>query len=316
MFGDIPDREEGSSTSTEDGQPTADDVARILKYLDLPVPSPPVLPLEPHAFLAAHLDNLPRALLEPFAHLTTPRSRAHIPAVKSRRLLYASAGPSTSTTLSVAAATAQTPPPLLRADRGRLRWPLLWERLGGSSLSQPSDEVDEEELWVDEMFMGGHAGQSLRKLGGFLRTLEEAREAEGVREAKRVERRKEAEQGLEGALGVGGDGDADEDGMDDPGTWLAGQMGANGQQGVAGEVADQEKVKLVFERRLLELFLDGLDVSVLYSLAGHTSAIMPSKDCMTGQDVDEADNRLFPHRLCRARHERPKRQARRGRCVL
>ena len=208
-----------------------EDVERILRYLDLP-PST-TLPSPPLVFLSEHIHTLPPPLLAPLGSITTSRQRSSIPLIKSRRWLYASTSP---------------PPPPLRADAGRLRWPLLWERLGGSSLPPPSSAVEEEESWVAENFLPGKEGrQHVKKLGGFLRGLEEEREAEGVREARRAERRLDD---------VGEEFDESSDEEDDE----------KGKVRVAGLEEDQDEVKRVFERRLLEIFVDGLDVR--YTLLG------------------------------------------------
>ncbi len=99
----------------------------------------------------------------------------------------------------------------------------------------------------------------MKKLGGFLRGLEEERELEGVREARRVERRLDD-------LGEEFDEESDEDGELEGETILDGNGNGTldgrtlGVNGYPGEV-DQEEVKVAFERKLLELFVDGLDVS-------------------------------------------------------
>lgn len=86
---------------------------------------------------------------------------------------------------------------------------------------------------------GKEGRQHVKKLGRFLRGLEEEREMEGVREARKVERRLDD---------VGEEFDEESDDED-------GRVPVR----VNGEV-DQEDVKVAFERRLLELFVDGLDV--------------------------------------------------------
>jgi hypothetical protein len=86
---------------------------------------------------------------------------------------------------------------------------------------------------------GKEGRQHVKKLGRFLRGLEEEREMEGVREARKVERRLDD---------VGEEFDEESDEED-------GRVPVR----VNGEV-DQEDVKVAFERRLLELFVDGLDV--------------------------------------------------------
>lgn len=207
-----------------------EDVTRIRSYLSLP-PSE-ILPSSTFAFLKTHLHILPTSLLLPFSSIISPRQRSTIPIIKSRRLLHASRNP---------------PPTHLRADSGRLRWPLLWERLGGSSLPPPSLEVEEEEDWVTEGFMPGKEGrQHVKKLGGFLRGLEEERELEGVREARKVERRLDD-------VGEEFDDESDEEDL----SVVARPAGSSSRV----SEQDQDDVKKEFERKLLELFVDGLDVS-------------------------------------------------------
>lgn len=214
-----------------------DDLDRIRSYLELP---PDVLlPIDPLRILTEYVDTLPRTLLEPFAEITTPRERARVRTIKSRRIMHASSRP---------------PPAFLSADAGRLRWPLLWERMGGSTaLPPPSSSVREEETWVKDQFLGegdGDSRQHVKKLGGLLRGFEEEREAETVRERKRVERRMDE---------VGEEFDSESDEEDGVG----GRTG-NARVGAAvQEDEDQEAVARAFERKLVELFVDGLDVSVV-----------------------------------------------------
>lgn len=96
---------------------------------------------------------------------------------------------------------------------------------------------------------GTAENQQVRKLGGFLRLLEEEREAEEVRAAKRMERRLDQE-------GEEFEEESDEEERDE----------ANQRPQVA---EDQQEVKLAFQKRLLELFLDGLDVSSCFSSEGN-----------------------------------------------
>ncbi|WVQ97934.1 hypothetical protein IAU59_005053 [Kwoniella sp. CBS 9459] len=261
-----------------------EDLHSILSYLDPSSSSsttssgtdlPATLPLPPLKFLHEHFDQLPPSLLRHFAFIP-PKQRTSIPSVKHRRLLYA---------------TAQPRPLLLDASEGRLRWPLLWERLGGDPFPPPSHGVEEEERWVSEKFMpvpddisisnpiiASHANptrlygdmssdtntnininsnQQVKKLGGFLRLLEEEREAEGIRAAKRMERRLDTE-------GEEFDEERDEEDDDEGGridvdvqAQRPNGTGAAGDRPVIAE--DQAEVTRLFEKRLLELFLDGLD---------------------------------------------------------
>ena len=211
------------------------DIDRILSYLDLP--SAQELPTPPLKFLSDHITILPPPLLLPFDEITSPRERATIPAIKSRRLIYA----------------AQSPLPVeLHADRGRLRWPLLWERMGGSSLPPPSADVREEEKWVEENFLPGKENsQHVKKLGGFLRGLEEEREMESVVMARRAERRLDD-------VGEEFDEESDEEGDG---------VSARGSLPGEAEEKDQAEVREAFEKRILELFVDGMDVSTATPLS-------------------------------------------------
>ncbi|WVW78599.1 hypothetical protein I302_100556 [Kwoniella bestiolae CBS 10118] len=215
---------------------TPDQIRPILSYLDLPLSD--TLPSPPLTFLSQHLSNLPPSLLEHFAFLT-PKQLTAIPTIKHRRLLYATSIPR---------------PGILSVNEGRLRWPLLWERLGGdpfAAINENSNSAIEEEEWVSQGFMhdsqgGREKNQQVKKLGGFLRVLEEERESEGIRSAKRMERR----------LDVQGE-EFDED-SDDEGE----QQQLNGDGNGVGRVEvneDQGEVERLFEKRLLEIFLDGMD---------------------------------------------------------
>lgn len=210
-----------------------EDISQILAYLSLP--ASPTLPLPPLAFLCAYIHVLPPALLRPFSSVTTPRQRSTIRQIKSRRLVYGSSSP---------------PPPDLTASAGRLRWPLLWERMGGAA-NLPLPSARDEEAWVKDHFLPGTEGrQQVKKLGGFLRGLEEEREMDEMRAAKRAERRLDS-------VGEEFDEESDEEEEGLPGGVSA--AAARPIQGAVGE--NQEEVKQAFERKLLELFVDGMDVS-------------------------------------------------------
>ncbi|KAL7418567.1 hypothetical protein Q5752_007025 [Cryptotrichosporon argae] len=206
-----------------------DIIANILSHLGFPTASQ--LPDPPLVFLASHLRALPPSLLIPFSSVTTPRSRASIPLIRSRRLLYASTVP---------------PPPELSTERGRLRWPVLWERLGGSrEVPETSVAQREEEEWARSGFMDGRAGsQHVKKLGALLREDQEVREWETARAARREEYRLDQV------------GEEFEDESDDEGD---GDAAAAQARMTAVVNPDQAAVKQLFERQLLELFLDGKD---------------------------------------------------------
>lgn len=212
---------------------TPEDLTRILRYLDLPATDD--LPSSPLAFLNDYLPILPPSLLQPFESITTPKERSSLPVVKARRVLYASREP---------------PPAELRADRGRLRWPLLWERMGGARIPPPSVNVTEEERWVEREFLPGKENaQHVKKLGGFLRILEEEREIENVIEAKRAERRLDR-------VGEEFDEESDEEEEEEAAPPPEVDMRPD-----AEIEAEQEEVRRTFEKRLIELFVDGVDVS-------------------------------------------------------
>ncbi|WRT64892.1 uncharacterized protein IL334_001829 [Kwoniella shivajii] len=212
---------------------TSDQVHAILSYLDLPMSDN--LPQTPLEFLNKHLANLPPSLLEYFDFIT-PKQLTSIPAVKHRRLIYATSTPR---------------PSLLSCSEGRLRWPLLWERLGGDPLAQSIGVVEEED-WANKGFMSDvESSQQVKKLGGFLRILEEEREAEHVREAKRMERRLDNQ-------GEEFDEESDEEDADT----TAADIGTNHmtvQQERPKINENQGEVEELFEKRLLEIFLDGMD---------------------------------------------------------
>ena len=222
-----------------------DDLERIRSYLDLPAET--TFSADPLELLLTYLQILPRPLLEPLAELTTPRQRARLRPIKSRRLMHTSSTPT---------------PAFLSADAGRLRWPLLWERMGGSSIpTAASAGMQEEETWVKDRFLGGlvepssgvddkEVTQHVKKLGGLLRGFEEEREMEHVRERKRVERQLDQE-------GEEFDSESDEE------DGVGGRIG-NARIGPRPvEIEDQDEVARAFEKKLVELFVDGLDVSIL-----------------------------------------------------
>lgn len=120
--------------------------------------------------------------------------------------------------------------------------------MGGARLPPPSADVEEEEEWVRDNFLPGKENaQHVKKLGGFLRGLEEEREAEDVIMAKRVERRLDD---------VGEEFDEESDEEE--------EVETNGRSLMPPDMVDEEaqrEVREAFEKRLLELFVDGMDVS-------------------------------------------------------
>ncbi|WVO14127.1 hypothetical protein L204_101756 [Cryptococcus depauperatus] len=200
-----------------------EDISSILTFLNLPSSESGTLPLPPLQFLQTYLSQLPPSLLQHFVFIS-PKERTRIKQIKRRRLLQST-----------------TKPRFLTAGEGRLRWPLLWERLGGDPYLATSFSAEDEAAWANLSFMSGTPDdQQVRKLGGFLRLMEEEREAEDVRAAKRMERALET---------VGEEFEEESDDEDEEQT--------EQQRPVIAD--DQERVEIIFEKQLLELFLDGLD---------------------------------------------------------
>lgn len=119
------------------------------------------------------------------------------------------------------------------------------------TLPLPSSTIKGEEAWVKDHFLPGSEGrQHVKKLGGFLRGIEEEREMEEMRAAKRAERRLD---------NVGEEFDEESEDEDEEDGEMRKQAAA---LPIAGAVAEnQDEVKQAFERKLLEMFVDGLDVS-------------------------------------------------------
>ena len=249
---------------------------QILRHLSLDPADQ--LPLPPVDFLKLHIGRIPSSLLWAFnAPITSSRERSSIREVKARRMLFAEAGGSRARQLT--------------AEEGWRRWPLLWESFGGDPLgprrrvqdtfgtmqdeeesslparaiptlsgepsnatqsSEQSFRMREESSWATNDFMPTEATPAERrkqilqvnKLGKFLAELEEEREWEDMRNAKRLERRRNQEE----EAGQEEFEESSDEEEEDP-----------RMVGVPAE--DQEEVKVLFERRLLEIFLDGLDVS-------------------------------------------------------
>ncbi|WWC87032.1 uncharacterized protein L201_001916 [Kwoniella dendrophila CBS 6074] len=223
---------------------SSDQVHSILSYLDLPQSD--VLPKPPILFLKEHISKLPFEYLVYFSYLTPKELGDSIPIIKQRRLLYATSIPK---------------PEILSLYQGRLRWPLLWERLGGDPnfLFNNDDEKNsknaiEEEEWVSNEFMNDidkNKSQQVKKLGGFLRILEEERESEQIRLAKMKERNLDSK-------GEEFDDESDED-DDEEENHLHTQQYQNVNTQRVEIAEDQEEVERIFEKRLLEIFLDGMD---------------------------------------------------------
>jgi hypothetical protein len=252
-------------------------VNQILSHLSLE--SAEQLPAPPIDFLKQHISRIPPSLLWAFNEpITSSRERSSIREVKARRMLFAEADGSRARQLT--------------AEEGWRRWPLLWESFGGDPLgpkrriedsfgelnqdeasgmpnrsiptlsgepstakqpSEPSFRMREESTWATNNFMPTDATPAERrkqvlqvnKLGKFLAELEEEREWEDMRDAKRLERRRNQEEEA-GKEEFEESSDEDEE-EEDP-------------RMVGQPAEDQEEVKVLFERRLLEIFLDGLDV--------------------------------------------------------
>jgi hypothetical protein len=245
-------------------------VTQLLSHLSLPLAS--TLPSTPIVFLKNNFNAIPATLLHAFDDpITTSRERSSIREVKARRMLFAEPGG-----LKIRQLT---------AEEGWRRWPLLWESFGGDPLgpkrrreevfgfitafpartlptlsgepssskqpSEPSFRMKDESTWASTEFMPIEESPAERrkqvlqvnKLGKFLAELEEEREWEDMRDAKRLERRRNEREDAEKEEF---EESSDEEGED--------------PRAIGAIAEDQDEVRVLFERRLLELFLDGLDV--------------------------------------------------------
>lgn len=206
-------------------------------------PLPPTA--TPLSILSTHLLILPVPLACSLGSLLTPRQRTAIPAIKHRRHLHATSTPT---------------PVELTATEGRRRWPLLWERLGGDPrVGFPGGEVEtaaqaEAAQWAREGFMPGHEA-FVGRLGALLAEEEEMGEWEEARRNRARERRLDE-------VGEEFDEESDEE-EEEVGGGVGGGGGLPGVGGGGTGIEDQEKAAAAFERALLELYVDGLDVSRL-----------------------------------------------------
>jgi hypothetical protein len=276
-------------------------VADILSYLSLPADT--TLSPSPLAFLRDHFPSMPPTLLNHFAGVTTARDRASIPEIKARRLVWATGG-NAKTGLGMAPRRVErapineeakprsisTRPPEMQWNEGRKRWPGLWERLGGptdpadledlvASHGQPHTASDDDathdsddETFAMRSFLPTHetvhhpsplvVGPSSRsgmnttmdrkRFGAFLRSLEEEEEAMDAVDARRRERE------FDRAETAKKEEFEDSDEEDEA-------NGVRTGNGTPSAGADVSEVIETFERRLLELFIDGLDVSASLS---------------------------------------------------
>lgn len=121
----------------------------IRSYLGLAPDSQPDPKTMPINFLSLHIKQLPPHLLLHFSTITTPKDRSQIPAIRNRRLKYASGDP-----------------PELQFSAARSTWPLLYEGQG----RRGQQEGDEEKDWVANDFLQGltkHVGKLGSLLGGY-----------------------------------------------------------------------------------------------------------------------------------------------------
>jgi len=250
-------------------------IAQLLSHLSLPPAT--TLSSTPIVFLKNNFNAIPSTLLHAFYDpITTSRERSSIREVKARRMLFAEPDGVKIRQLT--------------AEEGWRRWPLLWESFGGDPLGpkrrreeafgameeaeagvpartlptlsgepssskqplEPSFRMKDESTWASTEFMPIEESPAERrkqvlqvnKLGKFLAELEEEREWEDMRDAKRLERRRNEREDAEKEEFEESSDEEEEDPR------------------MIGAIAeDQEEVRVLFERRLLELFLDGLDVS-------------------------------------------------------
>ncbi|KAF8195694.1 hypothetical protein K438DRAFT_1826366 [Mycena galopus ATCC 62051] len=138
---------------------------RIRSYLGLDSdyqPDPKTAPID---FLTLHLRQLPPHLLLSFSGVTTPKERSRIPAIRNRRLKYATAGP-----------------PELEFSSARSTWPLLYDGQGQERRGR--QEGEDERDWVARDFLQGLT-KHVNKLGTLLGGYEEEREAERFRALRR-----------------------------------------------------------------------------------------------------------------------------------
>jgi hypothetical protein len=272
-----------------------DTVNQILSHLSLE--SADQLPTPPINFLKTHFNRIPPTLLWAFnAPITTSRERSSIREVKARRMLFAEAGGSRARQLTAEEGWRRWPllwesfggdplGPRRRAQVGfgevdgeeevglpaRSIPTLSGEPAPAKTPTIPSFRMREESTWANQDFMpttsdsGSNANSStnvnndtaqadrrkrvlqVNKLGKYLAELEEEREWEDMRDAKRLERRRNQEEEA-GKEEFEESSDEEEEEEEDP-------------RLVGLPAEDQEEVRVLFERRLLELFLDGLDVS-------------------------------------------------------
>lgn len=240
------------------------------------------LPDDPARLLAAHLDVLPGPLLRQLGALVPPRARARIPRIRQRRHVWAhpaSSSPAVPDALPSTARTARTArskPEELTAAEGRIRWPLLWEQLGGDPALVPDTAAQRDAVrWAETEFMPGeqrHVGRLARLMG----------EEEEVGAWRRAAQNRARERRLQ-AEGEEFDSESDDDGAEEPSASSRGARAMNGGDGglnAAGlaqfadvvaanppagpgrtppQARSQAEVEAEFEKRLLELFLDGLD---------------------------------------------------------
>ncbi|KAJ7240319.1 hypothetical protein B0H12DRAFT_1134877 [Mycena haematopus] len=198
---------------------------RIRAYLALGPNYQPDLKTAPIDFLALHLTQLPPHLLLSFSSVTTPRDRSRIPAIRNRRLKYAT-----------------TDPPELQFSNARRTWPLLYDGQERRGQQEGEDERD----WAAKDFLQGLT-KHVNKLGTLLGGYEEEREAERFRALRRE--RAEAEFVPEE------ESDSDDDDDDD-------EEEDQGQRGMEGMT--EHDAKASFERLIREHFIYGLLEDIEY----------------------------------------------------
>ncbi|EKC97337.1 hypothetical protein A1Q2_08260 [Trichosporon asahii var. asahii CBS 8904] len=234
--------------------------------------------------------------------LVPPRDRSKIPRIRQRRHIWAHPASSTSSATqaseSLPGSTAAIPKPVeLTAQEGRIRWPLLWEQLGGDPTLVPSTQAQRDAVrWAEEDFMPGstrHVGRLGRLMGE-----EEEMGAWQATAQNRARERRMQEQGEEFdsesddeeeevmgsvrpvSLGIPGTAAAP---VSNPGSASVG-VSTNAvsdsslrQSTHTAPKRSQSQVEAEFEKRLLELFLDGLD-TLDYDAVDFTPAEDPIAD--------------------------------------
>lgn len=126
----------------------------------------------------------------------------------------------------------------------------MWERLGGDPRAYVSRNQKDAAEWADQEFMAGNKG-FVGRLASALAEEEEIREWEETRANRVREMREES--------GEEFDDSSDEEEEEEEGR----PVGPHGLRSMGTGDEDQDAVVKAFERQLTELFIEGLDVSLV-----------------------------------------------------